>query len=42
VLEHNGALRVLQVFIQAHAVTALAQDAGQRRLAHFDRFPPQV
>jgi len=34
--------RVLQVFIQAHAVPGLAQDARQRRLADLDRLPPQV
>ena len=33
---------MLQVFIQAHAVPGLAQDARQRRLADLDRLPPQV
>ena len=42
VLEHNGALRVLQVLVQTHPRSALAQDAGERRLAHFDRLAPQV
>ena len=27
---------------RAHAVAGLAKDAGQRRLAHLDRLPPQV
>ena len=30
------------MLVQAHAVPALAQDAGQRRFAHFDRLTPQV
>ena len=41
-LEHDGALGMLQVLVQAHARPALAQDAGQRRLAHLDRLSAQV
>ena len=33
---------MLQVLVQAHTRPALAQDAGQRRLAHLDRLPAQV
>jgi hypothetical protein len=40
VLEHNGALRVLKVIVQPHAVLGLAQDAGQGCLADLDRLPP--
>jgi len=40
--EDDIALRVLQVFVQAHSGTALPQDAGQCRLAHLDRLTPQV
>jgi hypothetical protein len=36
VLEYQGALGMLQVLVQAHAVAALVQDARQRRLAHLD------
>ena len=41
-LEHDGALRVLQVLVEAHPVAALSQDAGQSCLAHLDRLSAQV
>jgi hypothetical protein len=34
--------RVLKMLVQTHAVAALPQDAGQRRLAHLDRFRSQI
>jgi hypothetical protein len=42
VLEHDGAFRMLQVLIQAHAVPSLLQDARQRGLANLDRLSPKV
>jgi hypothetical protein len=42
VLEDRQAVWVLQVLIQAHAGTALTQDACQRGLAHLDRLSAQV
>jgi hypothetical protein len=33
----TGAVGVLQVLVQAHALPGLAQDASQRRFAHLDR-----
>jgi hypothetical protein len=42
VAEHHITLRVLEVIIQRDARAALAQDAGERRLADLDRLPPQV
>jgi hypothetical protein len=36
VLEHSQPAVVLQMLVEAHAVAALTQDAGQRRLANFD------
>jgi hypothetical protein len=41
-LEDRDAAVVLKVFIQAHAVAAFPQDAGQRRLANLDRLAAQV
>ena len=41
-LEHSQPAVVLQVHVQPHAVPSLAQDAGQRRLAHLQRLAPQV
>ena len=38
VLEDQFALGMLQVLVQAHARSTLPQNAGQRGLAHFDRF----
>jgi hypothetical protein len=42
VLEHNGALRVLQVLVEPHTRSALAQDADQRGLANLDRLPSKI
>jgi hypothetical protein len=39
-VKHDMPLRVL--LVQAHPRPALAQDAGQGGLAHFDRLPAQV
>jgi hypothetical protein len=33
---------MFQVLVQPHAGTALAQDAGERRLAHLERLAPQI
>ena len=33
---------MFEVFVESHAVSALAQDAGQGRLAHLDRLPAHV
>ena len=41
-LEHDIALGVLQVLVQAHTGPALAKDARQRRLADLNRFSAQV
>ena len=41
VAEHHITLRVLKVVIQPNAWAALAQDAGERRLAHLDRLAPE-
>ena len=41
-LEHSQPAVVLQVHVQPHAVPSLAQDAGQRRLAHLQRLAAQV
>ena len=37
VLEHDGALRVFQVLIQAHTRSAVAKDARQRGLTNLNR-----
>jgi hypothetical protein len=42
VLEDRDAVRVIQVLVEPHAWAALAQDAGQRRLANFERLSAQV
>jgi hypothetical protein len=38
----DGPVGVLQVLVQAHTWSALAQDARQGGLAHFDRLPAQI
>jgi hypothetical protein len=42
VLEDDVALGMLQVLVQADTWSALAEDARQRRFAHFDRLSPEV
>jgi len=42
VLEDHEAAVVLQVFVQAHAVSRFPEDARQRRLAHLDRLSAKV
>ena len=41
-MEHDIALGVLQVLVQAHTRSALAKDARQRRLTHLNRLTPQA
>ena len=41
-LEHGLAVGMLQVLVQPHPMPRLAQDAGQRGLAHLKRLSPQV
>jgi hypothetical protein len=42
VLKHREPAVVLQLLVQAHAVAAFPQDAGQRRLAYLDGLPAEV
>ena len=42
VAERDIALPVLQMLVEAHAMPAVAQNAGERRLAHLDRLPAHV